>query len=273
MVKKNVRIQLFEKGDMISDRLISQTTEFYQGPKQKHTTGPIRIEFTIEDQKDAKDIINYIKKLSLDLPIKQENRGRKISTNVNSDLNDINELEELINTLREEKDQDKFIKELRKNGFVFVTFDYVEDKIPSAYKIKDKHKIKYQWLIKRSKIAKDPRNDKYDPRILIGISIMFKRKDLMVLYVNGEFKENFKIKIPHKAISFKKTNLIKYPHYMHHDERVKWGVEHRILLNDETKNKSKFYIRWEKDIEVGNELKLKQNAKKVSKKGKSKKQK
>ena len=57
-------------------------------------------------------------------------------------------------------------------------------------------------------------------------------------------------------MTFKQTNLIKYPHYMVYEDREKWGIEHRMLLQNPERKPSKFYVRWAKDVQVGDELNL-----------------
>jgi hypothetical protein len=258
MVKK-LRIQLFnENGTPISDRLVEQNTEFYQGPKEKHQ-GPIRIEFSLENQEDVSKSILYLQKLATDMPLevkKTENRGRKPGDKTFQMDNSREVL--LAEAYSTSKNQDEFIKTLRGHDFIFMDSDRLRQLIPEAYEIKDRHFDKYQWLVRVAKKAKDPRNDKMDLALLIGIVIMDQdnRDPKMVIYLNGTLKETLKLEIPKNAITFKQTNLIKYPHYMLYEEREKWGVEHRLLLSNPDKQPSKFYLRWSKDITVGDELKL-----------------
>lgn len=259
MLKKSVRIQLFDNEGMVSDRLVTQTTEFYMGPKEVHK-GPMRIEFTFEEQKDVEEAITYLQKLRGELPIgSSKPRGRTPSTSVNDDYmgeQDKNQI--LADVVSKSKDQDQFINTLREMGFVFMTSDYLKHFIPEAYDIKDLHLKKYEWLIRRVKQAKDPKNDKYDPQILIGIKIMEERSSRCVVYTYGIAAESINLPIPEKkAMGFGKTNLIKFPHYMTEEERLKWGTEHRFLFNSPERKPSKFYMRWQPDVKVGNELSIK----------------
>ena len=259
MVKKT-RIQLFTKeGLPIQDRLVDQKTEFYNGPSKSHD-GPMRIEFSMEDSSDVDSAIEYLKKLTGLLPIVEKTtgtRGRPASTK--GFVEDISReimLKEVLNT---SKDQDDFIKTLRTGyDFVFLDSDRLKMLIPEAYNIKSRHLDKYQWLVKLTKQAKDPRNDKFDLALLIGLTILpeNERSEKIVIYLNGEFSSQEKLELPKSPMTFKKTNLIKYPHYMVYEEREKWGIEHRMLLANPDKKPSKFYIRWSKDVQVGDELKL-----------------
>ena len=260
MIKK-IRLQLFDKtGLPISDRLVDQKTECYQGPKEKHD-GPFRVEFSIENRSDVEDAIKYLNLLALDVPIeKKESKGPGRPKENKLFIPD-NSREVLIEeTFKNSKDQDKFIKILRdEHDFIFMDSDRLKLLLPEAYKIKDIHMDRYQWLLRCTKKAKDPRNDKFDLALLIGIIILPEsdRKDRILVYLNGVFYKSLKLEVPKNAITFKQTNLIKYPHYMVYEEREKWGVEHRLLLQNPERKPSKFYVRWAKDVQVGDELKLK----------------
>lgn len=260
-IKPNIRIQLFNEEGLFSDRLVSQLPEFYAGPKEVHK-GPIRIEFTLVSKDDATAAIDYLRALIGDLPLKVKGTtstvGRKPNTTSNDDVFDNNKEQIIKDLLELHKDnQDTLITELRKSGFIFVHSSFLKFVIPDTYKLKEMHTEKYEWLVRRTKEAKDPRNDKYDPQILIGISIMSERNDRVVLYTYGEYVSRYKIPVPaKKAIKLSKTNLIKFPHYMNEEERLKYGVEHRALFNTPDKKPSKFYMRWFKDVVVGDELKI-----------------
>lgn len=261
MLKKNMRIQIFDKEGMISDRLVSQTTETYSGPKEKADI--YKIEFTIEEKLDVENAINYLRQLSGDLPIKtvKGTQGRK-SNELDNDSTFTADKSQFLNDMISEnkENQDSLIKSLRDVGFFFVENSQLISIIPEGYKIQKNHldNNKYQWLIKRTKTAKDPKNDKYDPQILVGVSIINGRNDKVVTYLYGEFNDKFTIPVPDKkAIKLSKTNLINFPHYMVEEERLKWGTEHRILFNTPDKKPSKFYLRWYKDVTVGDELVIK----------------
>jgi len=261
MIKPNLRIQLFtEEGGMVSERMVAQLPEFYNGPKDKHK-GPMRIEFTFNERSDVESAMDYLKRLALDLPIKTVKgvQGRK-AKELDNDAGSDETKETIITRIFESaEDQDDFIKKLRDIGFYFVVSDYLPHIIPEAYNIKERHLERYQWLIRRTKEAKDPKNDKYDPQILVGLQIMDDRHNKVVIYLYGELHTSWNIPVPSKkAINAKKTNLIKYPHYMTEDERFKWGTEHRLLhttiKSGKERKPSKFYLRWFKDVKVGDEL-------------------
>lgn len=259
-MKGKLRIQLLTKeGIPVSDRLIDQTTEFYQGPKEPHD-GQMKIEFHLTCQDDTNKAIDYLKKLTGLLPIETKTtatRGPKTKTTIIDDADDKSRENFIIETVNSSKNQDEFINTLRKLDYRFVNSDMLKTMIPEAYKIKEVHLGKYDWLIQRTREAKDPRNDRFDLTIIMGISIMDKRNPKIVVYLFGEFWKSFKLEVPKKnPITQRNTNLIKYPHYMTYDEREKWGIEHRMMKLNPEKKATKFYKRWVKDVTVPDELKL-----------------
>jgi hypothetical protein len=258
MLKKSVRIQLFDKEGMVSDRLVTQLTEFYAGPKEVHG-GPLRIEFTFEEQKDVESALLYLKQLTGLLPIQSHNKVRTSTkdTNPNDNYEGVDKEKVLFDTIEKSEDQDKLIKSLREMGFIFVISEQLQFVLPSGYKVNKEHIQEYDWLIRKVKEAKDPKNDKYDPQIMVGIKVREERSRRIVIYTYGKFHSNVKLKVPVKRpISLSKTNLIKFPHYMIEEERLKWNFEHRALFQNKNKKPSKFYERWRPDVIVGDELKI-----------------
>lgn len=258
-----MRIQLFSNlGNQINDRLVDQKTEFYTGPKEVHE-GPMRIEFVFEDASDTEGAIDYLKKLSGMVPIETKTAAKK-ATSGNKEEYDSTSREVLLDEAEKasKNNQDTFITYLRERDFVFMTSDQLKTIIPDSYKFKAVHLENYEWLVRRTKTAKDPRADKFDISLLLGIKILSERSDRILLYKNGENQKSIRLEVPEKAFNFKQTNLIKFPHYMIYEEREKWGIEHRQLMANPDKKPSKFYQRWIKDVDLGNELKIKKNGQK-----------
>lgn len=253
-----MRIQLIKDGIPVSDRLVDQKLEFYNGPKEKHD-GPIRIEFVFESSADTEGAIDYIKKLTGLVPIEQ--KAGKPGRPSESAVEFTSESRQILlqEAIKAGDDQDKFITFLRTRDFVFITGEHLSKLVPEGYKIKERHLKDYEWLLRRTKMAKDPRADKFDVSFLLGIKILSDRSNKVLIYMNGEFTENLKLEVPKKAFNFKQTNLIKFPHYMTYEEREKWGIEHRQLMSNPSKKPSKFYQRWEKDVNLGDELKVERN--------------
>lgn len=266
MLKPKMRIQLLDNEQRtISDRLVDQYTEFYQGPKNKHE-GPIKVELHLDNTESLDKAINYLNQLKGDLPIKvTAGRGRPSGSTspMMIDKPGANEMtmdqrEELMNeALKKGTDQDKLIAFLREHNFRFMMQDFV-DALKLDFGCKKVHNDKYQWMMRLIKEAKDPANDKYDPLLVFGIKMVPERSPKVVVYFFKEFKKKYDIEVPKKAdFNFKTTSLSKFPKYMTYEEREKWRREHRILMNNpETHKKSKFYLRWEKDIELGDTLKI-----------------
>lgn len=247
-MEKKLRIQLFDPdGKMLSDRLVTQEPEFSKGPNEKHD-GPMRIEFTLDSQPDIEKAKRYLDQLIGILPLGPK-KGRKV---LSKKIHDPEHRETFLeNILSISEDQDQLIKNLREKGFKFVMTDFLKtfdffDKLD----IKKVHLENYQWMILLNKPAKNPKSDKYDPMLLFGIKLMDERSDKVVIYVNGTFHKSVKLEIPEKSeIDFKKTDMIKFPHYMVEEEREKFRYEHRQYKDNPEKKYSKFYKRWKPFVE------------------------
>lgn len=242
-MEKKIRIQLFtEEGSLVEDRLVSQDIELRNGPKVQHK-GPIRIEFSLFDKDDTESAIQYIQKLTGLMPL--EAKVKKIKNlKVLDTVDTEQQLLNLIEFVRESKDQDALIKYLREDqGFKFLTTEYL---LSYGYpiNIKDIHKDKYQWMIRCIKYAKNPVNDKYDPMLIFGIN-MIERNEKIAVYLNGELKERINIPLPAKPKwGIEKTSILVFPPYMQQDEKDRFRYEYRLHEQDENKEPSKFFKRW-----------------------------
>ena len=260
-IDKKMRIQLFSKeGTPISDRLVTQITEFYQGPKEIHQ-GPMRIEFSIEDTKDTDEIITYLNQLRGSLPLKVVGtRGRKPigATDSNEDIG-FDARKALMDNLLDSKNQDEFIDKAREAGFVFVTSEHIRQ-------IAEKQNVNslpdycsadsFEYLIKLIRRAKDPISDKYDLSMIFAIKILSGRSPRIRTWLLGE-EGKAKLEIPEVSYTYKKTGLIKFPSFMNEDERLKWSREIRLLIEKPELKPSKFFKRWAQDTQVPDELKHK----------------
>lgn len=259
-LQKNIHIQLFDpEGRITSERLVKQDPEFNLGPKETHD-GPLRISLTLMESSDVEKAIVYLNKLSGKLPLSApaKPRGRIAGSTTVTDI-DENRYETLLTeALSAHPDnQDKFITFLRELGYIFVTGDFLKFIIPETYEIKERYLKEYQFLVKKTKEAKDPRNDKFDPVLIFGIRIIEVRYERVLFFMNGKLHSKARIPVPEKKpMTAKGTNLLRYPDYMTEEERFKFGNEHRMLFRDENRKPSKFYLRWYKDVRVGDELKF-----------------
>lgn len=258
IIKPKMRITLLDSElRCISDRLVDQATEFMQGAKVKHTD-PIKLEVVLTSKNDIDSLKTYLDQLVGNLPIKViGTRGRPSSTpskELESPREDIYlKVEEMTKT----ESQDEIIKYLRSLGFVFLlTEDFLHYFPDFKFRAKDigeanrngQYINSYQWLVRRIKMAKDPKSDKYDPQIIFGFYLN-ERNPRFVGYLYKDFKSRMKAYIPDKTkITFASFEMAKMPPYMEETERLKWSTEMRQLMLDPEKKPSKFFIRWAPDI-------------------------
>jgi hypothetical protein len=248
--KKKLRIQTFDsEGFQINDRLVEQDIEFYQGPKEAHE-GPMRLEINLWEKDDVEKCLEYIQKLSGKLPIVApgSNKPKKLKGQGKIILAP-EQREELIKAVKDLETQDQIISLLRDQGFEFLTWDYINS-LGLETGISQAHQNKYQWMLKLVKKAKNPLNNKFDPMLAFGFKLIGKKINVAVIYL---FKEKHKIlKKPwddKTKVSFKTTDMIKFPSYMIQEEKDKFIVERDTLRRFKDRKPSKFFLRWIKDVE------------------------
>lgn len=247
---KKVRIQQFDPKthELVQDKCVTQNPEFWQGPKEK-VKGPIRIEFTIEDQEDLAKVKTYLDQLKGDIPLKKKNNT--IVKKAPSQDVLVDQREELLKEIKEKKSksQETLIKFLREYGFVFMYEDRIED-LNLGIKLKKVHQGKYQWMVRCIKRAKDPKSDRFDPMLAFGIKVFEEDSDKVIVYHNREFEGKYDIPKESSGITLKQQEMLKFPPYMIQEERDKFRKEYRYHKEDPEKPKSKFYKRWENDVEI-----------------------
>lgn len=244
-MKPKIRIKFLNKDLVtIKDRLTDQTIEFTQGPVEKHT-GPIQLEVTLMNKQDITSLFTYMERLAGDLPVLQKKTYTKKgeSTSVMEE----EPLKELVHEIKTKcKTQDEVIKFLRERHFVFLSHEFIKDfKLPIP--IKDKHSD-YSFMVRKIKEAKDPKNDKYDPQLAIGIKLD-KSKELTVIYLYDESSIH---KLPwakKSDINFKSIKPMRFPVYMTEEERNRYRVEKAKYTNNTELPKSKFFLRWSPVVE------------------------
>lgn len=269
--KPRLRVSLLEpSGAIISDRLVDAQSEYYAGPKQKHT-GPVRIEVTLTNNEDIDNFKKYLDQLKGNLPIKAPSvgRGRPSSANTAATESPREDIYMAVqNMANEGKSQTQVIKYLRDLGFVFLlTEDFLEYFPDFNFNAKDigkptenkQYLDSMSWMVRCVKRAKDPRTDKFDPMIIFGFNIMDLRKPSkkVVVYLYKERKDPLRIITGKKLLSFSQVEFTKFPKYMLEDERMRFSVEQRQLLLNDSKKPSKFFIRWYKDVVFPDSLKEK----------------
>lgn len=247
---KKIRVQLFDSEmNQITDRLVTQETEFRTGPKEPHK-GPLKIEVCLFTKDDANDCLTYIKKLIGDLPI--EVAPAKLKTANMASADDDSWRESLVQSVPEFESQDGLIKDLRNQGFVFLTAEHLADMGLVTW-TEDDVQWSYQWMVKLIKEAKSLINNKYDPTVMFGFKLLGDKVEQMYTYLHGDMES---IEMPWKSankVTFRKTEMVKFPHYMIAEEREKFRVElykARKLFSEEKPHKfSKFFRRWYTDVD------------------------
>jgi len=251
-MKKKLRLQLFNKeGVPCLEKWVDQATEFYAGPKEAHD-GLIRVEFTLGDQGDVEKAKRYLDQLTgnLELPRK---RGRTAVNNNNDIEMSADQRKELLDVACKKKDQNAFFDYLRNEGdFRFVDQSFLKSlglwgKLGLSKIHED---VKYSYMMRAIKFAKDPKNDKYDPQMVVVARLIGKRMERITLYLNGEKYKVIKLSIPKHQTEVLKTNgAFKFDKAMTEDERDRFRKEHRELVNGKPA-KSKFYRRWEPFVKM-----------------------
>ena len=254
-MKSKTRIQLFDKeGKPLSDRLVDQYTEFNTGPKEA-TDGQIRIEFNLQNQEEVSGAITYLEQLIGKIPIKEvSKRGRKPLGTERPDVMADERVKILGELESKSKDQELMIEFLRNDcNFVLLTEEHMQE-MGIDINLKKMHKGKgYMFYMRLLKLAKDPKNDKFDPMLAVGVKIL-EPSDKILIYQEKEFFKKIKIPVPTKKFIFKKQAILKFPKFMSEEERLKFRKENRELLANPEKLKSKFYKRWEPDCQIPKEL-------------------
>lgn len=256
--KPKLRVQLLDPElRVISDRLVDQSIEFMQGAKVKHTD-PIKLEVVLTSKNDIDSLKTYLDQLAGNLPIKEiGTRGRPASTSTKELKSPREDIYQKVEEIAKSENQDAVIKHLRDLGFVFLlTEDFLHYFPDFPFREKDLGKANrnrqypesYQWLVRRIKMSKDPKADKYDPQIIFGFKMLNNRSDRFVGYLYKEFKGRLKSPIPDKTkLTFASFEMAKLPSFMLEEERLKWSTEMRALMMDKNKKPSKFFLRWAAD--------------------------
>lgn len=250
-METKMRIKLYdEKESLLSDRLVEQKTEFSVGPKQEHK-GPLSIEANLRVQSDIDSLITYLKKLKGDLPIGEVKlKPAAKAKNIQNMLSEKEPLKDLLNTMLAKcKTQEKVFEFLKEYQFTFLTSDILEHVDKELFELNPKH-AKYQFLVRLVKEAKDPKNDKFDFRLAIGMKILGKKRDRILIYQWGKYKKRVEIPWANKEdINFKKVvKLLIFPDWLSYEERKRWRAEHRKFENNIQKNPeyrgTDWYHKW-----------------------------
>jgi len=233
---------LFDKEfNQISDRLLGQGLELKAGPKEPHE-GPLKVEVCLFSQNDVDEFKEYLDRLQGVLPmVEKGKRGRKKIAPASATFAD-----DLMNMMDEHKDVDLVMKELVALEFVFTTLQLLEDldiNIALPEDTIDLVKKEFRVMIRMTKKAKNPMNNKYDPTLLILI-----KKDnpcYVSVYTFGEQQEVYQYEEGgEKEFKVPKSNLTKFPQFMIQEERNKFRMERdKLAANPEAKI-TRLYARY-----------------------------
>lgn len=256
-LSSKMRLRFFqETGELLSDRLVEQNTEFMMGPKETHK-GPVQLEVTLRTQEEVDNFIAYVKKVKGDLPIVAKEK-KNAPKQIDKMLSEKEPLLDLVKTLQaKSKTQEQLIAALREYDFKFMMSDTVKDLggIKEQITLRDKDED-YQFMVRLVKEAKDPMNDKYDFRLALGIKIIGEKVDRVKIYIWGKYDTYWKLPWEKaKANNFKKVEpLHVFPKFMDYEDRKKWRKEHRMVVNAKATNDkyepTKFYNKWAPHITI-----------------------
>jgi hypothetical protein len=262
-METKMRIKLYEAKEnqppeLLSDRLVEQSTEFNSGPKHKHK-GPLSLELNLRDKEDCEKAIVYIGKLALDLPLEATEKPKKVKK-VLDNLSDDAPLQDLIEQMSTVESQEILIKELQSLNFKFMTHQQLVDMneiTPGLVEVPN-NLSDWQFMVRLLKLAKNPVNDKWDTRLIFAIKIRGERKNRVNVLLWGKPHTKFKTSWEsEEEINFKKKDrLITFPEFMDYPMRSKFRAERRKYdLHIESGSKeafefSDFYKKWEKYIGI-----------------------
>lgn len=249
--EKKLRVQLFDtEFNQLSDRLVRQDTEFRKGPEEEHL-GPLKIEACLFTPDDVDGFIVYLKKLRGVIPKEIKVKKPKAAGD-DPDINNRSSfLEKVIGEVQDKtiSNQEDLIKSLRGAGFVFLTWEAMPRQ--NQFELNSKDNVEqWQWMVKLVREAKNPINNKYDPRLVFGFKLLGGKVE--EVWTILDFSDHTKFELPWKRANadyFKKTEMAKFPPYMIPEEREKFSIELYKLRKDPELIPSKFFLRWYKDVE------------------------
>lgn len=242
--KPKLRIQLLDdSGIMMSDRLVDQYSELLNGPSEKHK-GPIRVEATLIDRDSTERFKQYLDKLVGELPVIVKNKTSK---------EQVNPFKEIYLDIKKKDHIEDIIEYLEAINFRWVNWQFIEElKTVGKWDGPTTGLARYQWLVRMTRQAKDPQNDKFDFTMMVGINFFAHTDKVIVLYKykkKAKWTKTWK-KEKNLNIKKKKTAMI-FPQYMSIEERKQWRYMHRkVSLGKQLGPRdSQFYTRYKPEIQ------------------------
>lgn len=249
--KPKMRIQLLDDNlGVISDRLVDQYTEFVTGPKEYHP-GPIKIELVLTDVKSIEEAKQYLEKVSglipVDTPkIKFSEAGRK-SHKDKPEIKKINNSDRILAAIEAFEFQEGVLSFFKREQIVMVPMEM------TGIEMRDKDKNFDFWVLRTEIDPTQPKNDKFDFDLVIGLKYKGEKSNKLVIYRDGKF--NTFLKKPWKAdfnINFKKRKkMTKFPDDLSIEDRKHWRNIHDKIQEDRsiTTVQHNFYHTWLPKIE------------------------
>lgn len=240
-----MRIQLKDvKGVIQSDRLVEQQNELIAGPKGIHK-GHITLELTLQSLADIELFKNYIDQLAGTLPLKT------ITKYINPNV-EVNPYREIYQDVKSKANMEEVIDYLQGLDFRFVTKQFIEERVDLGKLDKEYNKLssKYQYLVRLSRVAKDPIYDRYDFTLIFGIDLYKQGNKIYVYREAKKFKRLTSKWLTSQANMKKKKIPLQFPQFMTIEERTRWRKIHRGFKDkkDISQKDTKFYSRYKPDI-------------------------
>jgi len=240
-MEKKMRIQLYDSEfNMLSDRLVAQDVEIRRGVREKHE-GPLKIEICLFQESDVEDLREYLGQLVGSLPLNPVRKKRnKNKLNIASP----SYREEFVTIFDKFLEDGTAIPFLKEQGFIFTSLSFLQDLglpiiIPEGLETTE-----LRWMIKRTKQAKNPLNNKYDPTILIGIKRLSPKTAGYIVITPDGISLDKEGAVIGKNLKVPPQVKVKFPHFLTADERVKLSLEIGTLRKEEDKKPSPLYRRW-----------------------------
>lgn len=261
-MRTKLRITLYsntENPQVISDRLVEQKLELTSGPKATHS-GPLSLEINLATVEDIDSVVLYLQKLKGSLPLETA-IAKKKAVKVDQ-FQDDNTLEDLLEKLKSFETQEELISYLRECNFRALSPNHISDitmDMPEKpIVIKEKHS-NLVFFARLAKEAKDPRNDKWDFRLAVGIDLNAKESNKVIYYLWGKSHSKADIKGGKEGLRTYKPKefTMTFPEFMDYEMRTKFRQEHRKWAtatnygqNPENYELSKFYRKWSPYVKI-----------------------
>lgn len=135
---------------------------------------------------------------------------------------------------------DDLLDKLKERGFCLQEWDIVKNKL--GFKISEKNQ-NITYAVKRTNFeANNPKADKFDYSLVLGIDYHAKRRTSIPIYLMGDYlgKRNLPWPDSHRNFKEKKATVL-FPGYMTIEERKVWRADYSKVING--KKPTEFYLQ------------------------------